>query len=57
MTGLQGFTSRNIEYVAQGGALRVYDTTRDVLLINDFLPQGTINLTGFVGDIKAIDFF
>jgi hypothetical protein len=55
--GLQSFTSRNIEYVAEGGELRVYDTTRDVLLVNDFLPQGSINIVGYVGDIKAIDFF
>ena len=55
--GLQGFTSRFVEYVAEGGNLRVYDTTKDVLLINDFLPQGTINIVGYVGDVKAIDFF
>jgi hypothetical protein len=55
--GLQGFTSRNVEYVAEGGALRVYDTHKDILLINDFVPQGSINVVGFVGDIKAIDFF
>jgi len=57
VNGLQGFTSRNIEYVAEGGALRVYDTTKDVPLVNDFLPQGTINLTGYIGDVKAIDYF
>lgn len=55
--GLQGFTSRNVEYVAEGGALRVYDTTKDILLIDDFLPLGTINIVGYVGDVKAIDFF
>ena len=55
--GLQVFTTRNVEYVAEGGALRVYDTTRDVLLVNNFLPQGTINVVGYVGDVKAIDFF
>ena len=55
--GLQAFTSRNVEYVAEGGALRVYDTTRDKLLINNFLPQGSINVIGYVGDVKAIDFF
>ena len=55
--GLQSFTTRNIEYVAEGGALRVYDTNRDVLLINDFVPEGTIELVGYIGDIKAIDFF
>jgi hypothetical protein len=54
---LQGFTQRNIEYVAEGGFLRVYDTTRDILLINDFLPEGTIDVVGYIGDAKAIDFF
>jgi hypothetical protein len=57
VNGLQGFTSRNIEYVAEGGSLRVYDTTKDILLINDFVPQGSINIVGYVGDVKAIDFF
>ena len=56
--GLQGFTSRTIEYVAEGGNLRVYDTTTDKLLINaDFIPNGTIDIVGYVGDVKAIDFF
>jgi hypothetical protein len=57
VTGLQGFTTRNVEYVAEGGQLRVYDTTKDILLINDFVPQGTIDIVGHVGDVKAIDFF
>ena len=57
MNGLQSFTSREIEYVAEGGSLRVYDTTRDILLINDYVPEGTINIVGYVGDVKAIDFF
>ena len=55
--GLQSFSSRYIEYVAEGGALRVYDTTKNILLINDDLPEGTINVVGYVGDVKAIDFF
>jgi hypothetical protein len=55
--GLQSFTSREVEYVAQGGNLRVYDTTIDALLINEFLPLGTISVVGNVQDIKAIDFF
>jgi hypothetical protein len=55
--GLQSFTQRNVEYVAQGGKLRVYDTTKDIFLINDFVPQGTINVVGYVGDVKAIDFY
>jgi hypothetical protein len=57
VTGLQGFTTRYVEYVAEGGQLRVYDTTKDILLINDFVPQGTIDVVGYVGDVKAIDFF
>ena len=57
VNGLQSFTSREIEYVAEGGALRVYDTTKDILLINNFLPLGTIDVIGYVGDVKAIDFF
>jgi hypothetical protein len=55
--GLQGFTTRFVEYVAQGGKLNVYDTNRDVRLINNFLPQGSINIVGYVADVKAIDFF
>lgn len=57
VTGLQGFTSRYIEYVAQDGILRVYDTTQDILLINDFVPNGFIGIVGKVVDVKAIDFF
>ncbi len=53
--GLQSFTERYVEYVAEGGVLRVYDTTKNKLLINDFVPQGTINVVGYVGDVKAID--
>lgn len=57
VNGLQSFTSREVEYVAEGGLLRVYDTTKDILLINDFVPLGTITVVGYVGDVKAIDFF
>lgn len=57
VNGLQSFTSRQVEYVAEGGFLRVYDTTKDILLIDDFLPLGTIDVVGYVGDVKAIDFF
>ena len=57
VNGLQGFVDYSKEYVAEGGNLRVYDTLTDVLLINDYLPEGTINITGYVGDVKAIDFF
>jgi hypothetical protein len=57
VTGLQGFTTRDVEYVAEGGQLRVYDIRVDKLLINDFVPQGTIDIVGNVVDVKAIDFF
>jgi len=57
VNGLQSFTQREVEYVAEGGLLRVYDTTKNILLINDFVPAGTINVVGYVGDVKAIDFF
>ncbi len=57
VNGFQGFTTRLVEYVAQGGNLRVYDINKDILLINDFVPQGSINIPGYIGDVKAIDFF
>jgi hypothetical protein len=57
VTGLQGFTSRNVEYVAEGGNLRVYDTTVDKLLINSNITTGTITITGQITDVKAVDFF
>jgi hypothetical protein len=58
VTGLQGFSERLVEYVAEGGYLRVYDTQTDTLLENtNYIPTGTIVITGIVTDIKAIDFF
>jgi hypothetical protein len=58
VNGFQGFNSRLVEYVAEGGALRVYEIPQDILYINtDLLPEGTIEITGYVGDVKAIDFF
>jgi hypothetical protein len=58
VTGLQSFTSRYVEYVCEGGNLRVYDSNKDILLINtDFLPAGTVPIVGVVVDVKAIDFF
>jgi hypothetical protein len=44
-------------YVAEGGNLRVYDTTQDKLLINEYITYGTIVIVGQVIDIKAVDFF
>jgi hypothetical protein len=57
VTGLQSFTTRYVEYVAEGGNLRVYDTTIDSLLLNSYIETGTISLTGYIIDVKAIDFF
>jgi hypothetical protein len=58
VTGLAGLTNRQVEYVAEGGNLRVYDTDLDTLLENqDFIPTGTIPVVGLVIDVKEIDFF
>jgi DNA-binding beta-propeller fold protein YncE len=57
VTGLQSFSGRFVEYVAEGGNLRVYDTTIDSLLLNEFISTGTIIITGQITDIKAVDFF
>jgi hypothetical protein len=58
VTGLQGFTTRYVEYVAEGGNLRVYYTITDTLYENSqYIPTGTIVITGVVTDVKAIDFF
>ncbi len=57
VTGFQGLTTRDVEYVAEGGILRVYDTTIDSLLLNSYITTGIINITGQIIDVKAIDFF
>ena len=57
VTGLQSFTSRDVEYVVEGGHLRVYDTTIDSLLLNTFIETGTITIPGQIVDVKAVDFF
>ena len=57
VTGLQNFTTRDVEYVAEGGNLRVYDTTKDSLLLDSVISTGTITIAGQIIDVKAIDFF
>jgi len=58
VTGLTGLTNRYVEYVAEGGNLRVYDTDLDILLENeDYIPTGTIPVVGVVIDVKEIDFY
>ncbi len=57
VTGFQSFTTRDVEYVVEGGNLRVYDTLIDSLLIDSYIETGTITITGYMIDVKAIDFF
>jgi len=57
VTGLQSFSTRYAEYVAEGGNLRVYNTLTDTLLDTDYITTGTIVITGKIIDVKAIDFF
>lgn len=57
VTGLQSFTSRYVEYVVQSGHLRVYDTTKDILLVDSFISTGTVTTPGQIVDTKAVDFF
>jgi hypothetical protein len=57
VTALQSFTTRDAEYVAEGGNLRVYDTSTDSLLITEYIETGTITIRGQIVDIKAVDFF
>jgi hypothetical protein len=62
VTGLQSFTTRDVEYVVEGGNLRVYDTLTDSLLLDNSndtnIPEtGTVIITGYVVDVKAVDFF
>jgi hypothetical protein len=50
VTGIQPITNRNVVYVAEGGELRIYDTTTDAL-------QATqINIIGQAIDVKLVDF-
>src|SRR5439155_25892781 len=51
VTGLQSFQTRSVEYVVEGGNLRIYDTTKDVL------QKKQLTITGKAFDVKAIDFF
>ena len=57
VTGFQSLTTQYVEYVAEGGNLRVYNTQIDSLLITNYIEAGTIVVPGQVIDVKAIDFF
>ncbi|MGB2604170.1 MAG: hypothetical protein WBC78_11295 [Candidatus Sulfotelmatobacter sp.] len=49
--------SDSVEYVAEGGNLRVYNTLTDSLLLDFYIETGTITLSGQITDVKAVDFF
>jgi hypothetical protein len=49
--------SDSVEYVAEGGNLRVYNTLTDSLLLDTNTETGTITITGQIIDVKAVDFF
>jgi hypothetical protein len=51
VTGLQSFSTRNVEYVVEGGLVRIYDTTKNVL------QKTQTGVVGQVIDVKAVDFF
>ncbi len=65
VTGLQSISrpsetnvaSGLVEYVAEGGNLRVYNLLTDKLLIDYYNVNGTITVTGQIIDVKAVDFF
>jgi hypothetical protein len=65
VTGLQSISrpgepmvgSGLVEYVAEGGNLRVYNTLTDGLLLDYYNETGTITITGQIIDVKAVDFF
>jgi hypothetical protein len=55
VTGLQSFSTRSVEYVAEGGNLRVYNTQTDTLLKDQYIETGTIIVAGQIIDVKAPD--
>ncbi|HTU42784.1 MAG TPA: hypothetical protein VMF10_13825 [Candidatus Aquilonibacter sp.] len=65
VTGLQNISRPSedmvetglVEYVAEGGQLRVYDLQTDKLISDFYVETGTITITGQVIDVKAVDFF
>jgi len=60
VTGLQGFISRYVEYVVEGGNLRIYCTAAnadDNCPTADALQTMQITLRGYMVDVKAVDNF
>lgn len=54
VTGIQPLSNRNIVYVAEGGELRIYDTTKDAE-VNSITSGTPIDIVGKAFDVKAID--
>ena len=60
VTGMQSFTSRYVEYVVEGGNLRIYCTGANADIgcaTLDALQETQIILNGHLVDVKAVDFF
>jgi hypothetical protein len=59
VTGIEPISKREVVYVAQGGSLRIYDTTTDALEHNPNNPDNPGQIFGLVGqfiDVKVVDF-
>jgi hypothetical protein len=52
VTAIEPIPNRNVVYVCEGGALRIYDTTTDQLQITPEQP----NVVGQAIDVKVVDF-
>ena len=52
VTAIEPIPNRNVVYVCEGGALRIYDTTTDALQTNPEQP----NVVGQAIDVKIVDF-
>jgi hypothetical protein len=47
---IEPITNRHVVYVAQGGELKIYDTTTDALQTHQ------VDIFGFASDVKLVDF-
>ena len=54
VTGIQPIPSRNVVYVAEGGELRIYDTTKDAE-VPSVTSNTPIDIVGKAFDVKLID--
>jgi hypothetical protein len=54
VTGIQPITGRSVVYVAEGGELRIYDTTKDAETTS-VTSHTAIDIVGKAFDVKAID--